>query len=159
MAGRLYDDSQFGGDAMSTSIFEIRDTSGDPISSIEASVTSSGITTLQTIRVELIDNTGAARDWDSRTAGLGVVSIDGLPKTAGVDRGIAGDCVDGQWIEAKIGTGAWTPIGGHLLDAGAATIAITDPAPTYHVDIELRINVPTTASYGQFAVRPYAFYY
>lgn len=145
---------------MSTSIFEIRDTSDNPLSVIEVNVTAAGVTSLPTIRVEIIDNTGAARDWDSRTAGLGVVSIDGLPVSYGADRGLAADCVDDHWIEARIGAGAWTPIGGHLLDAGAATIAISDPTPTtYHVDIELRINVPTTASYGQFAVRPYAFYY
>lgn len=159
MAVRVHDDSQLGGDAVSTSIFEIRDTSGDPVEYIEVAVTSSGITTLQTVRVELIDNTGAARDWDGRTAGLGIVSIDGLPVSYGTDRGLAADCVDDHWIEARIGAGAWTPIGGHLLDASVATIAITDPAPAYYVDVELRINVPTTASYGQVSLRPYAFYY
>lgn len=138
---------------MTAPLFEIRDTSDVPLSLIEITATAAGITSLGTIRAAVVDA------WAGATAGVGVMTPDGMPASAGTVRGMAGTAVDGHWVEAKIGAGAWTPIGGHLLDAGAATLAVSDPSPADYVDIELRLNVPTTAELGAFAVFPFVFWY
>lgn len=136
---------------MTVPLLELRDTSDAPLTSAEATISGVGVTALPTVRVAVVGT------WTTETAAIGVMCVDGAPVSLGTERGLAGAVVDAKWIEAKIGAGAWTPVGGHPIDAGAAVLAIADPAPATYVDVEMRINAPAAAEIGSLVLLPFVY--
>jgi hypothetical protein len=65
------------------------------------------------------------------------------------------ELVTEQWLQAKVGAGTWTPIGG---DPSTPTniLSLTPPAAGAYVTVELRLVIPAGADTGgNFAFIPF----
>ncbi len=60
-----------------------------------------------------------------------------------------------QWLQAKVGAGAWTPIGGDP-STPTSILSLTPPAAGAYVAVELRLVIPAGAdTAGNFAFIPF----
>jgi hypothetical protein len=129
----------------------IRDTDDDAISSIDFGITEPGATSASvTIRVY---NTGTETPADV------VIGCLTTGWNATGDRNSQGqEAVTEKWVQARVGAGAFTAIGGNPLTAGNV-LSITPPAPGAYVDVELRQVIPATpTTRGGFSCIPFALY-
>lgn len=122
-------------------LFEITETDNTELSSKVIGIIYTGITNIGTIRVKNIgDDTPSALYL---TAACSTWSYSGARNSQGQE------AVDEKWLEAKVGSGDWTPIG------GATKLSLTPPTPDNYIDIQLRFNIPAIASTGgNFAIIP-----
>jgi hypothetical protein len=68
------------------------------------------------------------------------------------------EAVTEQWVQARVGAGAWTPIGGSPLTP-ANVLSIAVPSPGAYTTVELRQVIPATpTTRGGFACIPFALY-
>ena len=129
----------------------IRDTDDDAISAIDFGITEPGATSSSvTIRVY---NAGTETPADV------VIGCLTTGWNATGDRNSQGqEAVSEQWVQARVGAGAWTPIGGSPLTAGNV-MAITPPIAGAYVDVELRQVIPAApTTRGGFSCVPFALY-
>ena len=131
---------------MSDVLFEIRDVSNVAISLLEVADNHGGVVDLGSVRLALVGSVSGA------TMALYAMTIDCMPVSAMVVRGFPGMVIDNHWLEAKIGAGSWTPIGGHPLDPGVATLAIPDLTSPGHADVALRLNIPSGVAVGVLSI-------
>lgn len=135
---------------MSKSIL-IRDTDDDNISSIDFGLIEPGATS-STVTIRIY-NAGT----ESPTEIL-IGCLTSLWSATG-DRNSQGqEAVTEQWVQARVGAGAWTPIGGNPLTP-ANVLSIAVPAPGAYTTVELRQVIPATpTTRGGFACIPFALY-
>jgi len=135
--------------------FEIQDTAGNPLTSLEINAPLPGITPVGTLRVK------ASEAWTGAfNVQFGVMPVDQVPATISTVRGLAARAADGHWFEARllIGAGPWTPVGGHPLDPTVAVLDMPSTGPDYQ-DVELRLNIPANTEVGAFCVLPFVLWY
>ena len=130
-------------------IFELQTITDVPLTSLEINAGTTGVTTVGTFRIKTTYPWGWA--WSVK---FGVMTVDRQPKSTGLRRGLAGTAVDCRWFEARIGAGAWTPVGGHPLDVDVALIATAPGDPIFR-DVDLRLNIPAGAEIGSFCAAPF----
>ena len=119
--------------------FAIKNADGNEIDTINIGQVFPGTIPRGTVT---ITNTGTETPSDAR---LTVSTLD-WTWTGSLD--IRGqEIVTEKWLQAKIGAGSWTPIGGLFTTAGNY-LSVTPPAPGDSVDVELQLVVPAGSATG-----------
>lgn len=114
--------------------YELRDIEGNILGDAAFSDLEEG-TTGSTFSI-LVANTGDEASSDLR---LTVILAD---RTFGSGANLDGfEVMTERWVEARIGAGAWTPIGGNPVDAGNY-LSVPSPDPGDSVQVDLRWNIP-----------------
>lgn len=135
---------------MSASIVT-RNTSDVEISSIDFGNISHGGTS-STVIVRFYN----AGDAAPSAMSIGCICI--TLKYTGQTNGAGQEIVTEQIIQAKVGTGSWTPIGGDPTNA-ANILSVTPPAAGAYVDVSFQLVVPAGADTdGPVAIFPFAIY-
>jgi len=118
--------------------YQIRNTLDQEIGAVEfgASIASSQTGT-QTVRIY---NDGDATP-DTLTFGCMTEDLHYTGDTTANGQ----EVVTEQWLEAKVGAGVWTPIGGDPTTP-ANVLDLTPPTPGTYLDVLLRLNTPAAPS-------------
>lgn len=135
---------------MSASIVT-RNTSDVEISSIDfGNISHGGTSSTATVRFY---NNG---DATPSAMSIGCICI--TLKYAGQTNGAGQEIVTEQMVQAKVGAGSWTPIGGDPTNP-ANVLSVTPPAAGAYVDVLFQLVVPEGADTdGPTAVFPFALY-
>lgn len=124
----------------------IRNTSDAEVSSIDFGST---IGTSDTVTIRVY-NSG-----DATAADLFIGCATVVWAFAGALNSQGQELVDNQWIQAKVGAGAWTPIGGDP-SVPANILTLTPPAAGAYVEVSLRLVVPAGVSTaGNYSFMPF----
>lgn len=132
---------------------EIRNTSDTAINDLNFGRVDAGKTSTATTTLRLYN----AGDSTPSELLFGVLSVTG--SYSGDTNPQGQEAVTEKWVQARVGTAAYTAIGGNLLATTGTTLSLTPLSAGASVDVDLRLVVPAGASTGgNYAFVPLAFY-